>query len=154
MARLLPTAYVARREGYVLTRVCPSVCLSTPGGVPWPGPDGRGGTPARSSEGYPLGTPHQTWPGVSLLGGVPHLRYPPSDLAGRVPLPGGYPTSGTPHQIWPGGTPTGDTPPQVPHMRPGRGGGEVHLNWQMEYLIRRGRYASCVHAGGLSCLLL
>ena len=24
----------------------------------------------------------------------------------------------------------------------------------MEYLIRRGRYASCVHAGGLSCSYL
>ena len=30
---LLPPAYVVRREGNVLTRVCPSICLST-GGVP------------------------------------------------------------------------------------------------------------------------
>ena len=93
------------REGYVLTRVCPSihppVCLSTLGG--------GGGTPARSrwggqvpqpgpTGGYPTsGTSHRAWPGegVPLLegtppqvppirpgggtpgGGVPHLRFSP-----------------------------------------------------------------------------
>ena len=58
--RLLPTAYVVRREGYVLTRRLSS-CLSTPGG---------GGTPARSSRGVP--PPHQTWPGrVPRQGGTP-----------------------------------------------------------------------------------
>ena len=31
----LPPAYVVRREGNVLTRVCPSICLST-GGYPYP----------------------------------------------------------------------------------------------------------------------
>ena len=105
---LLPTAYVVRREGYVLTRVCPSVC-------PHPAP-GEGGTPARSRwGGYPsqvqLGVPHlgyphcQTWSGVPQWvpnlrypsirpgqevpwQGVPHLRYPPSDLPGGM-----YPTS-------------------------------------------------------------
>ena len=55
----LPTAYVVRREGNVLTRVCPSICLSTPRVPPppnqtWPG----GGGPGRR------GTPG---------GGVPHL---------------------------------------------------------------------------------
>ena len=89
--RLLPTAYVVRREGYVLTRVCPSVCPH-PGGYP-----GQ----VQPAEGYPtLGTPHRTWPG------------------------GGFTPTG--------GTLTGGTPPQ-------------------QYLIRRGRYASCIHAGGLSC---
>ena len=40
----LPTAYVVRREGYVLTRVCPSVCLSHLG---YPPSDlAKGGTPA------------------------------------------------------------------------------------------------------------
>ena len=48
----LPTAYVVRREGYVLTRVCPSVCphlggypnqVQAGGGVPEPGPV-EGGT--------------------------------------------------------------------------------------------------------------
>ena len=84
---LLPTAYVVRREGNVLTRVCPSFRLSTPRGVPWPGPGRKGGTPARSS-----------W--------VPHLGYSPSDLAGGTPARG-YPTSGTPHLTWLGGTPAG-----------------------------------------------
>ena len=66
-------------EGYVLTRVCPSVCLSTGGGYP------------------------------------------------SQVQPGGYPCQG-------GGIP------------PGTG-------QQMEYLIRRSQYASCVHVGGLSCSL-
>ena len=46
------------REGYVLTRVCPSVCQSTPsggGGYPSQVQLGEGGYPCR---------------------GVPHLRYP------------------------------------------------------------------------------
>ena len=34
---LLPPAYVVRREGNVLTRVCPSICLSTGGGSVQPG---------------------------------------------------------------------------------------------------------------------
>ena len=39
------------REGYVLGRVCPSVCLSTPGGgYPSPGP---GGVPQPGPGGYP-----------------------------------------------------------------------------------------------------
>ena len=38
----LPTAYIVRREDYVLTSVCPSVCPHPGGGVPRPGPDGRG----------------------------------------------------------------------------------------------------------------
>ena len=88
----LPTAYVVRQEGYYLTRVCPSVC-------PHPG-----GTPARSSGGYPDGVP--LWPGLTggyptlgtpypsrtWLGGVPYLGYPPSDLARGYP-DRGYPTS-------------------------------------------------------------
>ena len=111
---LLPTAYVVRREGYVLTRVCPSIRLSTPrgGGTRARSRWGGGGTPARSDRRVP-----QPGPGG---GGVPHLAggYPPSDLAR------GYPTSGTPPsdlgvpllgevphlgyhpcQTWPGGTP-------------------------------------------------
>ena len=68
------------RKGYVLTRVCPSVCLSTP----------RGGTLARSRSrgggnpdqvqagGYPTsGTPpvRPGWGGTPA-GLVPHLGYP------------------------------------------------------------------------------
>ena len=82
---LLPPAYVVRREGNVLTRVCPSICLSTRGGgthipqcfatfprmpwgsrggVPWPGGyPGWGGYPGRG--GYP------GWGGYLAGGGYP-----------------------------------------------------------------------------------
>ena len=102
--RYLPTAYVVRREGNVLTRVCPLFCLSTPGG----------GTLARSRQGW--------YPSQVQLGGypcreVPHLRYPPSDLAEEVPLPGGYapvrPSRGVP--------PAGRPHPQVPPSDLARG---------------------------------
>ena len=102
-------------EGHVLTRVCPSICLSTPGGgVPQPGPaggypDGGGyptsGTPVRPGQGVPhLGYTHWTWLRV------PHLRYPLLDLDGGVPCLG-YPPPIGPDQ---GGYPDGGTPPQVP----------------------------------------
>ena len=61
----------------------------------------------------------------------------------RSSQPGGYlvgPGRGVPHLGYP--------PPPV---GPGWGGGVPHFGKQMEYLICRGRYASCVHAGGLSC---
>ena len=82
-----------------------------------------GGTPPWVPRPGPArgGTPTRSSPG-----GVPHLGYSPWTWLG------GYPTSGT--------TPVG----------PG-GGGVPHFGKQMEYLIRRGRYASSVHAGGLSC---
>ena len=82
----------SKREGYVLTPVCPSVCLST--------------------------------------GGVPHLA-----RRGGVPQPG--PAKGY-CKGW--GTPL----PGMGYPPPGQ-----DCRW--EYLIRGGRYASCVHAGGLSC---
>ena len=87
---LLPPAYVVRREGYVLTRVCPSVCPQGGGGgqSSWGGggvsPAGRGVSPAR--------------------GGVSPAR-----------------------------------------------GGSANIGQQNEYSLHGGRYASCVHAGGLSC---
>ena len=64
---------------------------------------------------------------------------------------GGYPKIfflKDPMMLWQG------TPP--PHQVPmgGGGGGVPWLGHQKEYLIRRGRYASCVHAGGLSCSIL
>ena len=94
---LLPTAYVVRPEGYVLTRVFPSVCPhphtgGTPARSRW-----GGGTQARPSwgggGGYPCQggrppwvPPHRTW----LGGGIPHLRYPPHwTWPGGVPLLGG-----------------------------------------------------------------
>ena len=104
---LLSTAYVVRREGYVLTRVCPSVCLSTPRGGTWPGPGG-GGTPARSSraEGTPPRVPPPVRPGqgVPLLGGTPP-QVPPPIRPGR----GVYPCCGS----TPPWVPPHQTPPQV-----------------------------------------
>ena len=89
----LPAAYVIRREGYVLTHVCPAVCPHLGGrGVPRPGPD-RGGTPARSDGG---GYPGQVQVGGALARsggypsqGVPHLWPPPcqSDMAGGGGVP-------------------------------------------------------------------
>ena len=65
-------------------------------------------------------------------------------LAGGVPWPGGYPGWGVP---WPGVVPWSGTPPP----RPGQDGGGTQLGQHREYLLHGGRYASCVHAGGLSC---
>ena len=91
---LLPTAYVVRREGYVLTRVCPSVC-------PHPG-----GYPSQVKVG---GYPSQVQPGGTPTGG-----YPPSDLA---PLHLGYPSCWT----WLGGTPIQGYPTLGPPIRPVQG---------------------------------
>ena len=87
------------------------------------------------------------------------MGYPPAGM--------GYP----PSQVWWGGTWGGVTPsrdgvPLQPGLMGTRGGVPPsrdgvpswqgyppHTGQQMEYLTRRGRYASCVHAGGLSCSL-
>ena len=115
-----------------------SVCLSTTrgGDVPRPGL-ARGSTPA-GGEGGP--TPQAGQDGGNHLGyppgqegacpGYPPARsgdtcpgYPLPGQDGWVPQPGG---GGCPHRV----------PPAVQ---------------QMEYLTCNGRYASCNHAGGLSC---
>ena len=51
-----------------------------------------------------------------------------------------------------GGYPGRVTPPSrvTPQARSGQGG--TQLGQQKEYSLHGGRYASCVHAGGLSCL--
>ena len=117
-------------------RLCFDMWLSVcPRGVPWPGL-ARGGTPC------PGGT-------LSLLGGVPTLGTPSQTWLGGIPHPCWWGTparsdrgGGTPWQGW--GTPH---PPKEEYPLPRTG-------QQMEYLIRRGRCASCVHAGGLSCSIL
>ena len=123
------------------------------GGVPHLGypPVGTGwGVPPVGS------TPPWVPPIRPSQGGTPPWVSPTWDLAGRYPLLGGTPPWVPP--IWPGRgvPPAGGTPPWVPLVRPGWGvppaGGVPHFGKQMEYLIRRGRYASCVHAGGLSCI--
>ena len=133
--RFLPTAYVVRREGYVLTRVCPSVCPHLGGGVPRPGLMGGGCTPAGGvlHLRYPLsdlarGVPCLGYPPVRPGWGVPLLGIPPQTWLGRYPCQGGYPCWGVPHLGYPpvrpgqGSTPARCTPPQVPPIGPGRGG--------------------------------
>ena len=64
---LLPPAYVVRREGNVLTRVCPSIDLSVHRGYPGQVQSGGGGYPGQ----------------VQMGGGVPWLG-----LDEGVPQPG------------------------------------------------------------------
>ena len=113
------------REGYVLTRVCPSVILHSV----CPHLGGGGGYPSQaqleggySSQVQAGGYPSQVWGGggggVSQPGpdrgvwGYPTSGIPPSDLAR------GYPDGGTPpwvlHPVTPGcgGTPMGGGTPQ------------------------------------------
>ena len=88
------------------------------------------------SGGYPHGGP--SFP--TGVGGTPILpngrRYP---IQGQD---GGYPIQ---DQDRGGGTPLSRSGP-----RSGRGVGGTP-NWNSTYLLRIGRYASCIHAGGLSC---
>ena len=151
----LPTAYVVRREGYVLTRVCPSVCphpggvypsqVQAGGGLPPPGP--AGGYPCWGLP-LPRGTPPQVPPvgpgqGVSTLGtpitpgqGVPHQGYPCWGVPtlGTPIRPGqGYPCQGVPHlrypPIRPGwGYPTSGTPP-LDQARGTPENGVLHLGY-------------------------
>ena len=133
----------------------PDLGQGTPLDLGWvTSPDLGWGTPPRPGTGYPLdlgqGTP-QTWDWVPL------------DLGLGTPLPLGW---GTP-QTWDGVPPP--TPPQtwdrVP-PRPGMGyprppdlewgtpprPGTLYPPQHSEHLLRGGRYVSCVHAGGLSCI--
>ena len=125
---LLPPAYVVRREGNVLTRVCPSVCPQ--GGVPIShnalqhfrechGQPLGGGYPARSSWGGPSwGVPSWGGPCQVQLGGVPSWGDPARSSwggtlpgpAGGVPSWGGYPAGGYPARSSWGGTQPGGVP--------------------------------------------
>ena len=79
--------------------------------------------------------------------------YPARSSRGGVPWPGGYPGWGVPWRgvPWPGGYPGGGVPCLGGVPWPGEG---TQLGQHREYLLHGGRYASCVHAGGLSCCLL
>ena len=66
---------------------------------------------------------------------------------------GGYPARGT----LPGGVPCWGVPCLGGYLimvppQPGQDWGGTQLGQHREYLLHGGRYASCVHAGGLSCL--
>ena len=98
----------------------------------------RGGVPHLRSEvgGYPIsgpgrGVPHLRFGGYPISGGVPHVWGDTPSQGG--PMSGGYPMSG-------GDPISGPTP----HCT------EQHS----EHLLRGGRCASCVHAGGLSCYFI
>ena len=139
MTYLFITARVRNtREGAIFT----GVCLFTFGGGGIPS-SRQGGTP--SSRGWGIGTPSQVQVGISGLDGTVGRG------GGKYPIPGpdggggntlGYPPSRT---GW--GTP--------PH--PGLDGvfpppRRQEIEQHSEHLLRGRRYASCLPAGGLSCL--
>ena len=143
-------------------RYCFYRCLSVHGGEGGSGYPPRGGTwpgtPPPPPGGYPDpppgGTrtpPGGTWPGTPPGGtrtpGGYLTRYPPRGVVPRPPL-GGYLTGYPPWQSFRGGYPD---PPWGGYLTgyPPRGG--TQLGQHSEYLLHSGRYASCVHAGGLSC---
>ena len=131
--------------GYVFTGVCLSNFWgATPiwltrgvprsqvqaGGTPFPSPGG-----GYSFPGLEWGTPH-----LDLRRGYPpppHLNLGRGTL--QLDLGKGYPLPGPP-------TPTSRSGPRM--------GGYPQPEQHSVYLLRGGRYASCVHAGGLSCLTM
>ena len=129
----LPTAYVVRREGYVLTRVCPSVRPHLGGGYPGQVQAGRGVSQPGPAGGYPCQGSTPPWvppvrpgqgkgtPMGSTLLGVPNLGYPPV-------RPGwGYPTSGTPLVRPDCGVPLLGGNPSPPPQSDLAGGGIPHF---------------------------
>ena len=82
--------------------------------------------------------------------GTPLGGYP-----GQVPLPRGVPSQVPPQGGYlgqvPPGVPGSGTPGGYPVRYPPRGG--TRVGQQKEYSLHGGRYASCVHAGGLSCFV-
>ena len=167
----LVTARVrSTREGNVLTSVCPSIHPSVchRGGYPYPimlcnisqnamrqqggpvrYPPGGVPRPPQGVPGPPLGC---TWTPPGVYPDPPGVPGPPRGIRGPG-TPRGGPGSGTPPGgVWGlvppqggvrGPVPPGGVPGQVPPLRPG----------QKEYSLHGGRYASCIHAGGLSCFI-
>ena len=95
-------------------------------GVPLPRPGQDGVPPGQDWMGYPLGQVRMGYPLQPGLDGVS----PPSPRTGRGTPPGQ--DWGT--HSWEWGTPGSEQ--------------------QSEYLLHGGRYASCDHARGLSCIIL
>ena len=149
--RFITARVRSTREDNIYTWECLSVHIAGGGGVPCP--RSWGGTTSQVWLGG--GTPSQVW-----LGGT-HLRSGDWGYLGYPPRPGmGYP----PDQVWMRYSPwtldrvpspqtwDGVPPPTWDGPPPdlGRGTSPPPLH-HSEHLIRGGRYASCVHAGGLSC---
>ena len=154
--KLLTDRVRSTRGGYIF-----SLSVSSHlGGVPHPADGGGGGYPIQLMGG---GTPSQ----VQMGGGVPHPRsrqggahpgYPPPGVppawkgvpAWGTPLPGrGVPAQSTP---LPGRGHLPGVPPPTWQGAPAQGTPPPQQEQHSVYMLCGGRYASCVHAGGLSCL--
>ena len=133
---LLPPVYIVRQEGTVFT----GVCLST-GGVSqltWRGISGQSGQGGSG--------PAASWggSGPTAGGGVRSS----CRVGGQVQQPGGSGPAGGGQSSSRGGGQVqlgGVSPPT---------GGSAKIAQHREYLLHGRWYASCVHAGGLSCFLI
>ena len=153
-ARLFTTCIRRMGEGNVLTHVCPSTILSVHGGgvrSSWGGEVQLGGV--RSSQ----GGVRSSW-GGQPPGGVSHWggQPPGGSATGGISHQGGSATGGVSHQEGQplGGSATGGDQPLGGSATVGvsHRGGSAKTGQHREYLLHGGRYASCGHAGGLSCL--
>ena len=111
-----------------MTHVCPSICLSTGVGVSQPT---QPGGPVQPGGG-----------GSVQLGGIS-----PAGEGGGQSARGGQPGGGS--VSWGGWVRSVSQGGSA-----GVGGGSAKIGQQNEYSLHSGRYASCVHAGGLSCYIL
>ena len=119
-----------------------SFTLSTPrrGGYPIPRWGGGGGVLLPSSRGWRV-PPYKV-----QVGGD---RVPPPIQVRSQDGGWGYPPSRSDPRM--GRQGRGTPPPPHPGQIPGRGGGYPLPEQHSMYLLRGGRYASCVYAEGLSC---
>ena len=142
------TARIRRMgEGNVLTRVCPSTNLSVHRGG-WVGQ-----VKGQSSPGGQVKC--QSSQGGSGQRSIQPGGSGPATGGGQVQPPGGG-------QVQPRGGVRSSHRGGVRSSHPGGGsgpaiqggGGSAKIGQHREYLLHGGRYASCVHAGGLSCLTI
>ena len=154
-ASVLPSIHLSvHRGGYPYPIMLCNIsqnAMRQPGGVPRSGYPPGGGTEVRVP---PRGVPRSGYPPR----GVPRSRYPPwgGYWGPGTPPPGGYQGPGTPPGGGYQGPGTHPPPPGGGYRGPGTppGGGGTRVGQQKEYSLHGGRYASCVHAGGLTCLIM